>query len=403
MRLGLKIANRLLPLPALQNYQKIHQRVTRGGLSRLRTELMEFYDPRAELTIVFPASLDWSEQLFQRPQQMAAALAKQEAQVLYFQHREHWESEPFRQLQPGLVLCSAPVEVSWELPGRRLFSYAMTWNCRSALAPNIEGIIYDYVDDLGVFPGNPRRLASDHAVLLRDARLALATSECLFSDIKTARPDALLCPNGVDYEHFAQARNPQLPPPEDLAALIAEGKPLAGYVGALARWFDYTLLEKTASARPDWNFVLIGPDHDQTLPESCLSLPNVHWLGARPYQALPAYLRCFSAALIPFQLNPITHATSPLKLYEYMAAGKPVISTPIQEAARTPGVLLAQDAGEFAEQLERARLLSLDADYLAQIDEVARQNTWERRAKQIIEALDRPAGGSHLSTGIITP
>jgi hypothetical protein len=390
MHLGLKIANRLLPLPTLKAYQKAHYRLNRRQLSRQRGDLAKIIDPNTPLTIVFPPSLDWSKQLFQRPQQMAAALAKQGVQVLYFQHREHWEAEAFQEIRARLVLCSAPLEVFWELPTDGLFTYAMTWNCRSALAPNIEGIIYDYVDDLSVFPGSPKRLASDHVAFTRQSRLVLATSETLLAQVRTARPDAQLCSNGVDYEHFAQARNVHLAPPEDLEALLADGKPLAGYMGALARWFDYPLLEAVAKARLDWRFILIGPDHDQTLPENLLALPNVHWLGAKPYQELPAYLRCFSAALIPFQLNPVTHATSPLKLYEYMAAGNPVISTSIHEATHIPGVLLAKDADEFAGQLDQARVLSVDATYLAQSDEIARQNTWEKRTRQIIDALSHP-------------
>jgi hypothetical protein len=384
---SLKIANRLLPLSALQPYQKIHLGLSRSRLAELHNEIQQFYDPQARLSIVFPPSLDWSEQLFQRPQQMAAVLAKQGVRVFYFQHREHWQAQHFREIQPGLVLCNTPVEVFWELPGQNLYTYAMTWNCRSALAPNIQGVIYDFVDQLSVFPGSQRRLASDHAALTRQASLVLATSERLLEQVRKARPEALLCPNGVDYEHFCQARRPDLPVPDDLKALVNEGKPLAGYVGALARWLDYDLLEATAVNRPDWHIVLIGPDHDQTLPDGLRSRVNVHWIGAKPYQDLPAYLKTFSAALIPFKLNPITHATSPVKLYEYLAAGKPVISTPIHEATHLPEVLLAQSAEEFSACLDKAGELSNNPEYLSRLDQIARQNTWDRRARQIIETL----------------
>jgi hypothetical protein len=191
----------------------------------------------------------------------------------------------------------------------------------------------------------------------------------------------------VDYNHFAQARTPGLSVPEDLVTLFAEGRPLAGYIGALARWFDYPLLEAVARKRSDWHFILVGPDHDHTLPEYLINLPNVHWSGVKPYQDLPAYLRCFTAGLIPFQLNAITHATSPIKLYEYMAAGKPVVSTPIHEATRVAEVLLAKDADEFAAQLNQAVDLNRDEGYLRRSDELARLNTWEARARQILDGL----------------
>jgi hypothetical protein len=394
----LKIANHLLPLPALEVYQKLHLRLSRHGLTGLRARLTEVLHQPVEMTIIFPPSLDWSEQLFQRPQQLAAALARLCCRVLYFQHREHWEAEPFREIHPGLWLCSAPVEVFWELPVQGLYTYALTWNCRSALAPNIQDVIYDFVDQLDVFPGSQTRLMSDHKAFLRRARLVLASSDHLLAQAQTLRPDARLCPNAVDFEHFAKARQAQTLPPDDLKPYLSIGKPLAGYIGALARWVGYSLLEAVALERTDWQFVLIGPDHDQTLPARLLELPNLHWLGPKPYAQLPDYLRFFNAALIPFQLNPITMATSPLKLYEYLAAGKAVISTPIHEATRLPGILLAEDATAFSAQLDQARQLDQDTAYLAQSEQIARQNTWEMRAQLIINSLNQPA-----RPGIIFP
>lgn len=386
---NLKLANRLLPLPALERYQKIHRILYHRKLTSLQSKLAELIDQTTKYTFVFPPSLDWIGQLFQRPQQMALALAEQGCQVVYFQHREHWEAEPFREIRPRLLLCSVPVEAFWELPSERLITYAMTWNCRLALAPNVDQIIYDLVDDLSVFPGSQTRLASDHLAITARSRLVLATSENLLAQVKILRPDSLLCPNGVDQTFFALARNADLAAPKDLLPILADGKPLAGYIGALAPWVDYSLLEFSAKSRSDWHFVLVGPSHDQSLPASLLELPNLHWLDAKPYAELPAYLRHFNAALIPFQLNPVTHAASPLKLFEYMAAGKPVISTPIHEALKIPGILLIRDAQDMSSQLDQALIMGVDPNYLAQSDQFARQNTWQARAQQIIDALEQ--------------
>src|SRR5207253_9623223 len=123
---------------------------------------------------------------------------------------------------------------------------------------------------------------------------------------------------------------PAVPVPNDpvLARLLNSGRPLAGYFGALASWFDYALLDEVARRRPDWNFLLIGPNYDGSLDDQALlRRANVHWVGRQPYELLPGYLRAMDCALIPFLLNDITMATSPLKLYEYLAAGKPVITT----------------------------------------------------------------------------
>ena len=218
----------------------------------------------------------------------------------------------------------------------------------------------------------------------------MATADRLYRDALTARPDCKWCPNGVDYEHFARARDRKAGlPPQAMAPVLAAGKPIIGYCGALARWFDYDLVGAVAAQRQDLAFVLIGPDYDHTLVGSGLyRLPNVTWLGPRPYSDLPQFLRYFDAAMIPFRLNPITHATSPLKLFEYMASGKPAVITPMQESMRYRAVLVGRNVAEFSARLDEALALAKDPAYLAAIDQVARENTWDARALTILEALD---------------
>ncbi len=169
------------------------------------------------------------------------------------------------------------------------------------------------------------------------------------------RPDAVYLPNGVEFERFADGEAP-LPEDKELRAFRESGKPIAGYYGALAEWFDYELLEKVARARPDWNFLLIGPMYDQSLRgQPVLKCDNVLWLGPRDYHSLPGYLRLFDVATIPFKINNITLATSPLKLYEYFAGGKAAITTPMPECEAYPEVTIVRTAVEFAAALDPAR------------------------------------------------
>lgn len=171
--------------------------------------------------------------------------------------------------------------------------------------------------------------------------------------------------------------------------MVKTGQPIIGYYGALARWFDYDLVRQAAQMHPDWNFVLIGPDHDDTLKQSnILSISNVHWLGSRDYSQLPGYLRHFSVATIPFLVNNITIATSPIKLFEYMAAGKPIVTSDMPECRKYPGVFVAHDVMEFVEQLENALALCNEDGYLQQLYKTAQENTWEVRVNQIIAALN---------------
>jgi hypothetical protein len=223
---------------------------------------------------------------------------------------------------------------------------------------------------------------------VNNALLVLTTAEKLFHATRMSRPDAILCPNGVDYTHFALTREKDVEtPPDDLIPIVQRGNPIVGYYGALAEWFDYELVKKLARLREDISIVIIGPDYDGTMPPSFLDLPNLDWLGVKSYEKLTAYLAYFDVAMIPFLLNEITHATSPLKLFEYMAGGKPVIVTPMQESMRYDGVLVADTPIAFSKCIDQALQLRSDSNYLQRIDQLAKMNTWQTRAEQILSAL----------------
>lgn len=135
--------------------------------------------------------------------------------------------------------------------------------------------------------------------------------------------------------------------------------------------------------------MLIGPDHDNALTASnILSLPNIPWLGARDYSQLPAYLRHFTVATIPFLVNTVTLATSPIKLFEYMAAGKPTVTTDLPECRKYQGVFVAHNPKEYIHYLEYALTLTNDSAYLQNLFQIALENTWDERVTQILEALE---------------
>jgi glycosyltransferase involved in cell wall biosynthesis len=340
--------------------------------------------------ILFVPSVNWESgghHLFQRPQQLALALARQGALVFYMQALNKGEKQGFSLLEDGLYLSSVPLETFWIL--EQPLVYALTWNLRFLLDLENPHVIYDYLDDIETFTGDRREMRRHHQKTLKSASLVLATSHRLQADAQKSRPDALLCPNGVDYTHFQRCRQPSAaPPPGDMQPFLQQGKKIAGYYGALARWFDYPLLRQVAQMRPDLNFILLGCDLDNTLqPSELLTEPNIHWLGIKPYETLPDYLRYFDVTLIPFVLNEITHSTSPLKLFEYLGGGKPVILTPMEESLRCPGVLPARDAEAFSHQIDEGLRLAQDAAYLQLSSLVAQENTWQQRADLILHAL----------------
>ncbi len=345
--------------------------------------------------IIFAPSLRWQSDMFQRPQQLALALARQGALVFYMEVGTTKKTAPFRQVEDRLYISRVDATLYHVIPGALV--YLLTWNSgyqtvfkRPQIIDDQPQIIYDFVDSLELYKGDPQQILQEHQKLLGCSRLVLATAENLYRQASTSRSDVLLCPNGVDYDHFKKARIASGVIPTEMAPILSAGRPIVGYHGALAEWFDYALFRLIVAMRPDLSFVLIGPDFDNSLTKSGVGeLPNVYWLGPKPYSDLPDYMRYFDVGMIPFQLNEITHSTSPIKLYEYMACGKPVVITPMRESLRCEGVLPANGPEEFSRQLDHALTLKSDPAFLRLSEEIARQNTWQARARQILDALER--------------
>jgi glycosyltransferase involved in cell wall biosynthesis len=342
--------------------------------------------------IIFAPSLDWNVQLFQRPQQLAMAFARQGALVFYMQPKPKFDQPAFCELYERMYLSNT-LAATFDIVTEAVV-YLLTWNSDYRYQFRNPRLLYDYVDDIDVFYGDQKLIAEGHRILLEEADWVVTTALRLYDGILSMRPDVLLCPNGVEYERFAnKVVKSREEIPEDMQPILEDGKPVIGYYGALARWFDYPLVNQVAVLRPDYHFVLIGPDYDGTLhAEALFQRPNVHWLDVKPYAVLPDYLACFDVAIIPFIVSDITHATSPLKLFEYMAGGKPVVITPMEESMRYSGALVGRNSEEFASRLDEALILRHDPDYLAKIDLVAKESNWDRRARLILDALEELKG-----------
>jgi glycosyltransferase involved in cell wall biosynthesis len=158
----------------------------------------------------------------------------------------------------------------------------------------------------------------------------------------------------------------------------------------LAEWIDYDLLAFAADSLPDFRFVFIGPNYDESMDgKPVFGRPNVSWLGPKEYDELPSYLQAFSVATIPFVLNDVTHAVSPVKLHEYLAGGKPVVTTAMREAASYDVVMIGHDRNEWVEKLVEAERLSHDEGHVDRLRMTARANTWDQRVGSLIDAAAR--------------
>jgi glycosyltransferase involved in cell wall biosynthesis len=240
-------------------------------------------------------------------------------------------------------------------------------------------LVYHCADDYAHVRGFPATLPELEADLCRWADLVIATSETLCRGRRTWNPNTHWVPNGADVDHFAQATAPA-------ADMCELPRPVIGFVGGLSEWVDLHLIRELARSRPEWTFALVGPASIDT--SAVRTLDNVRLLGPRPYAALPAYLAAMDVALIPFRHNPVTYHADPIKAYEYLAAGVPVVATDLPALRRLQHVLrLAGSTPSFLDQIQAALAEGRDARRDARRAEAAR-HSWASRFERI-DALIR--------------
>jgi glycosyltransferase involved in cell wall biosynthesis len=340
--------------------------------------------------VIFLPSLPWKLHLPQPTHQMAREFARQGYLAIYdctgCLCPDAWG---FRQVEPNLLVFHGPRVWLSCLPDAILWTLSYNFSQRDAFPPHFR-TVYDWIDDLSIFDLHGRDLvAHSHRRAIAEATVVASVSPWLHAEAIKDRPDALYLPNGVDEAHFG-ART-EMPDDPQVRRLRDDGKPVAGYVGALASWFDYALVERVAIARPDWNFLLIGPRHDESLDhwKPLLELPNVFWIGPRPYEGLPGYLRLCDVAMLPRVMNDITRSMSPLKLHEFFAAGKPVISSRVPACASFAEVHVVDSAEEFSRALDAALAESRSDEFCRRLRGIAHANSWSNRVQAILAALDR--------------
>lgn len=235
-------------------------------------------------------------------------------------------------------------------------------------------VVYDCMDLHSGFSTIRRADVADEEALLKEADVVAVSSTVLERRALQHRKDVLLVRNGCDYEHFA--RTPR----------ASNARPVIGYYGAISDWFDSALVATLAQRRSDWDFLLIGSTFGADISRLA-RLPNVSLPGEQAYESLPEWLGNVDVAMIPFKHSPLTEAANPVKVYELLAAGKPVVSVPLPEAAAlAPLVRLASTADEFERELEAA--LREDDEHAAeQRRTFASTQTWAQRFETLQLAI----------------
>jgi UDP-galactopyranose mutase len=260
-------------------------------------------------------------------------------------------------------------------------------------------IVYDAMDELSKFRFAPPKLLGLEQELIDKADIVFTGGSSLYEAKKDRHANVHCFPSSVDRVHFLKARARQFDPAdqEELP------RPRLGFYGVIDERFDTELLAQAAEMRPDWSFVMVGPVvkiADEDLPRR----PNIHYLGPKTYTELPAYLSGWDVALMPFAMNESTEFISPTKTPEYLAAGKPVVSTPVRDVVRhygqLQGVKIASGAEEFVKACEEALELSRDREsgWLAEADLMLSATSWNttqgRMAGLVADLLGTRAGAS---------
>jgi len=249
-------------------------------------------------------------------------------------------------------------------------------------------IVYNCVDEMSGFShlrGDARFLKQE-IYLAANSSLIIVTSKVLYSKFFKINSKCFYVPNGADFSHFFGAlkvreKNPEV---EHLR------HPIVGYIGAVFEWFDVDLVCKLARLHPDYSILLVGP-MDFSLKKKLERYLNIKMVGVKPYEVLPRYLACMDVCLIPFKINKLTLASNPIKLYEYLAAGKPVVSTALPEVCENASglVYIAKDEEDFIRKVEEAvkEAESPNKELIMRRINFAKENSWEKRIETIEKLL----------------
>ena len=249
-------------------------------------------------------------------------------------------------------------------------------------------VIYYCVDEYTAFTGVAAGLREIEEDLFRRADVVIVSAEKLFESKKDYNPHTYIVRHGTDWNHFRTALDPATEIPEEIAGLP---RPIIGFHGLLADWVDFELIRKTAAKFAHGSVVLIGKttlDAEKKI-RILDGIANIHFLGRRPYAALPAFCKAMDVALNPFEINELTLAANPLKVREYLAAGLPVVSTDIPEVHVLDDCLVGVDHDDFLAKIE---LALASPKPRTEISDRIRHESWDAKVDELRDVLARVKG-----------
>ena len=361
--------------------------------------------------IIWRSNFGWNVPLFQRPQHISLGLSKQKCLVFYEVTHFTDKIKDLEEINNNLILINLENKSIQKILFSKLKNinkpkhiqiYSTDWNMKleelKEYIKNGYKIIYEYIDEINpILSGTkdiPINIKEKYEYMLSDKEniFVVVTADKLREDIEKKRGTEKLvfaC-NGVDYEHYKKI-DKTFEFDKTFKEILNENKPIIGYYGAFASWFDYDMVSNLAKQRPEYNIVLIGSKYDDSLEKSNIEkLDNVFYLGTKDYKILKNYANRFNVCIVPFVINDITKATSPLKIFEYMALEKPIVTTAMDECKKYKSIFIANDQEEFVNLIDKTLKLNKEknTEYYETLKQEALENTWESKAKVIVKLLE---------------
>lgn len=340
----------------------------------------------SKYTIIYPPVISWNEPIFQRPHQLFLEFSKQNYFSIFTNSINDnkgifWYANPNLCISNNLQLTLSNKDIIRKISDSTKVMW-VTFPPNISLKPlvNPDIIIFDYIDEI---TDEFDFWKDKYEECLRSSNIIITTSRRLYELVSVNFKDkTYLVSNGVDTDYYFKNEY-QLP--EELKKIKAQYSHIIGFTGTLHTWIDYELIKEISLLKPDWAFVFIGPKYCNTKLIDGIS--NIIYLGSKNYGDLINYIKNFDAAIIPFQVRNMTNSANPIKMYEYLAAGIPVITTPIREClALAPYVRTAKTAEEYVEKI--AESISKASSEQIYYKEIALQNSWTNKVNFILNILD---------------
>jgi len=254
--------------------------------------------------------------------------------------------------------------------------------------------IYEYIDhlspELAGTKDLPQNIIDKYEYAMNNKEVyVVVTADELKKDVVSKRGEVNLIEssNGVDYQFFKKMDS-KYQVEEEFLNIIQNGKINICYYGALAKWFDYDLVKSVADTNK-YNIILFGIKYDESYDEKMGEVPNVYFMGPRDYKVLKNYASLCDILTIPFVLNDITKSTSPVKIFEYMALHKPIVTTDMLECRKYQSVMIGKGKKDFLKKLEEAYQKKDNKSYIQLLDKEAKENDWSMKAEAIINVIQK--------------